>query len=305
MTDINFNLNNTEMKNSKYKYYLTFVALFSLSLISCDDFEPTVFNGDNTNNQSLVGFASAQLNLAVPIDSESELEVTVNVSTISDTDREYQISIVEPEEDAENIAFPETYNLPNTVTIPAGEYQGIFTIEGFDLGLVEPQARTFEIMLSSSNNNDVFSVQSATVSVFEVCPVPPDFLIGEYQIADDVATVGPNNGTENFAAETITITQGETETDRVFVAGILPAFAGDIEITLSLVCNEFVLRDVPVGLTCDGETSYIFTSAANGNNSNAVYDAENEQTTYTIFYTEDPNGSCGGPFLSSFSLTKI
>ena len=253
----------------------------------------------------MVGLETGQFNLSVPIDSQGQLEVTVNVTTLSPNDRTYNISIVEPEEGAENIAFPETYDVPETVVIPANEYQGTFVIEGFDLGLVEPQARTFEISLSSSNDEDVFSIQNATVSVFEVCPVPNDFLVGQYEIEDVDAAIGPGNDTENFASGVVDIQIGNESTDRVFTVGILPAFAGDRNITLSLVCNEFVLRDVDPALTCDGESDYIFTSASNGNNANTTYDTENELNEYTVFYTEDPNGSCGGPFLSSFKLTKI
>jgi len=293
------------MKNINFKLNIT-IVLLSLVLFSCDDFEPTVFNGENPNNQSLVGFESGAINLAVPIDSETEIEVTVNVSTISESDRTLQIDLVEPDEDAENIAFPETYDFPPTMTIPANSYQGTFLIQGYDMGLVEPQARTFEIALTSADEDDVFSTQNATVSVFEVCPVPGDFLVGDYSIEDVAASIGPGNGTENFAAGTISITVGEQPTDRLFTVGVLPAFAGDRDVTLSLVCNEFVLQNVDPNLTCDGgANSYVFTSASNGNNPNTTYDLDNVQTEYIINYTEDPNGSCGGPFQSSFRLTKI
>ena len=46
------------------------------------------------------------------------------------------------------------------------------------------------------------------------------------------------------------------------------------------------------------------TSTIDAGANNSSYDLSSD-LNFTIFYTEDPLGSCGGPFLSSFSLTKL
>ncbi len=285
------------MNIMNYKLSVFLIFVFSIVLVSCDDYQGTVFNGDNTNNQSLIGFETGQLNLSVPINSEGQIEVTVNVSTISDTDRNIGLSVVEPEEDAENIAFPETYDLPSSVTIPAGEYQGTFVIEGFDLGLVEPEPRTFEIALSSSDDNDVFSIQNATVSVFEVCPIPEDYLVGTYVIED-------SNGNLPTGAE-VDISVGDTPTERVFVTTFLPgsAVAADVDVVLGLNCNKFNLaEDININVLCvQGGPLFILSSAGPDNSS---YSLDSDQF-HVVNYTEDPLGSCGPASIQNFTLTKV
>jgi len=133
------------------------------------------------------------------------------------------------------------------------------------------------------------------------CPAPETFLVGEYQIADVTAVVGPGNGTSNFEPGLVNITGfGNT---RTFQNGILPAFNVEIEtINLRLNCSVIQIEDVNPSLQCNGVDAYLFTTTDEAGST--PYSLIDGDASFIINYIEDPLGSCGGPFISSFSLTK-
>jgi len=133
---------------------------------------------------------------------------------------------------------------------------------------------------------------------------PDTHFLGDYTIADNVATIGPGNGTANFAEGTVTLTVDPFDSSkRLFGAAVLPAFNGEIEsIILEFAStNQVILGDVDPSLSCGGGIPYIFTEADINNSIWNVCD----DSSIIINYTEDPNGSCGGPYASSLILTKI
>jgi hypothetical protein len=276
------------------------IYLLSLVLIvtSCDDFEPATFDG----GQTLVYFPDTSVNLDVTIGDTGVASVQINTTTLSNSDRSVTFQIVEEGTNANS----ENYDIPSfTATIPAGEYFGSFQINGIDIS-VDTTPELLLLELVSAGDDAVITQDIVEVSIKQVCPVPSDFLIGDYSIVDVSAQIGPGNGTENFASGTVSIEVGDEPTTRTFNVGILPAFAGNLDVELSLVCNSFVLQEVDPSLSCDGgENSYIFQSATVGGSADSTYDLLNILDQYVINYTEDPEGSCGGPFASSFSLTKI
>jgi len=274
----------------------TILLIMVLALASCDEKDPEIFDGNNTDNQVLVGFSDQQYNLPIAFESNGTVDVDVESTTLSSQDRVFNIDTINTGDD--NEALPETYDIPSTVTIPAGEYIGTFTITGLDADMVLDTSPRFVQIELSSQSSPLYSIQQAQIRLFEFCPVPADFLVGEYEIEDVSATIGPANDSANFASETVTIEIGESDTERVFTATII---GGEEQVTLDLICNEFILREVDPGIFCTEDTPYIYSEAS----SNTIYDINNPQNEYIINYTEDPNGSCGGPFNSSFSLTKV
>jgi len=273
------------------------LLIIAICFASCDDFEPEQFAGD----QTLVYFQDSSLSLDVTIDDVGQTIVQVNASTLSNQDRTIVFEVL-----PESNASEENYEIPSfSATIPAGEYFGYFVINGIDNSV--DQTPTLLILgLVSAGNDVVISDDILEITIRQVCPVPEDFLVGEYAIEDVEAEVGPANSTENFASGIVSIEIGREPTQRVFTAGILPAFAGDQEIVLDLRCNNFVLGLVDPNLTCDeGANSYTLIAASAGGGVDSTYDLQNMQNEYIINYTEDPEGSCGGPFQSSFRLTKI
>ncbi len=150
-------------------------------------------------------------------------------------------------------------------------------------------------------------VLASTVSMAQIdpetdCPAPENFLVGDYQIVDVSANVGPGNGTSNFAPGLVTIIgSGNT---RTFLNAILPAFTNNAlrTINLRLNCNVIQIEDVDANLSCDQVNNYIYTTTDVANST--PYSLTGSDASFVINYIEDPLGSCGGPFNSSFSLTK-
>lgn len=271
------------------KFAILFIgALFMFT--SCEETEAPIYDG----SQTLAYFNGTTSDLPVEINGSATVNIEVGASTISTSDRTVTVSI-----DTDNsTADAAIYSVPTSVVIPANEYFGTLTVTGTDNGLTT-DAQTLTLQIDGIDGG-VASPLTHTVTIVEVCPIPADYLVGDYQIADVSAAIGPANGTENFAAGTVNITAA-TETSRTFNNGVLPAFAGTSDVTINLICNTLVLAELSPGLTCNGTDSYIFIDAGANNSS---YDLSSD-LNFTIFYTEDPLGSCGGPFLSSFSLTKL
>jgi len=287
------------MKNKNIFKLLLAIAVVGFT--ACDDREEIIYDGNNTSNQALIGFSKESYNLEIEKDATGTLNIPIYSSALRNSDRTFNINIVVG--DDTTTADPSTYNLPATVTIPANEYQGNLIIEGTDNG-VETTPEILTIELEGVNATDASSLITSTINIYEVCPIPADFLVGSYTIADGTATVGPGNDSANFDTATVNISVGETPTSRVFSAVVLPGIGGANDITLSLVCGEFVLGNVNPGISCGDDIPYIYTKATDGGFVNSTYDLNQSDDSFLITYTEDLEGSCGGPFESTFQLTK-
>lgn len=153
---------------------------------------------------------------------------------------------------------------------------------------------------SSYSDALVVTTQSATIndtySIFE----------GNYQIEDVSAQIGPSNSTQNFASGVVTLTSIPFEENKkTFSASVMPAFLSNSQqITIEFLDDGTVkfIQDVNTTLSCNsGASNYRYTGI--GANT-ATYEVCNDNYVL-INYVEDPDGSCGGPYQSSFSLTKI
>ncbi|WP_460217962.1 hypothetical protein [Psychroserpens sp. MEBiC05023] len=274
------------------KIKIAVLSLMVAAFFGCDkdDNINTTFN--NTSGQSLVAFAGTSSDLAVVIDGTGTVDVQIEVSTVSDSDRTVTVSVDETSSAAaENYSF-----VSNMVTIPAGSYSGILTINGVD-NSVEPQAETIILNIQDSNaSNATLSPVQHTVNIFQVCPVPSDYLVGDYLLTD--------NGNENFGIDVpVTVTVDPSEpTNRLFTATFLPntGVAADVEVVITLGCNFYNVGTVDINVTCTQVTSYLITGAGA---SNSMYDL-NDDTVHTVNYLEDPEADCGPAIVQNFTLTK-
>ena len=132
------------------------------------------------------------------------------------------------------------------------------------------------------------------------CDVPSTFLVGEYIIEDNVATVGPNSGSSNFESGTYeVIANGNI---RSFQISLLPGFTpSDFIVELNLDCGIIQITDIDTDLSCSINT-LIFASTDDGGAT--TYDL-NDDGSFIINYIEDPLNSCAGPYESSFRMTKV
>lgn len=280
----------------KITIVITIVTLVT-SLISCDE-DVIVF--DNVNGQTMVKFdESSAVPLSVEIGTSETISLTLSSSVVSEIDRTVSLSVDEELTTLQSDA----YNFNSNAIIPAGEYSTEVEIEVSDTGL--DFTKVFDLVLNIDGISDSNSVsipsKKQTVSVGISCPIPADFMVGDYQIADVSGAIGPANGTSNFASNTVTLeANGST---RTFTAGVLPAFNSEIEtVTINLNCDVFQIGDVDPSLACTSGVSYIFT--ATDRDDSSTYSINGSDDFFIINYVEDPEGSCGGPFLASFSLTK-
>lgn len=265
-------------------------------VLSCDEsVEEVIYNGNPNENRTFISFPANVYNLPVTIDDTGSLDIILNSSTLSSSDRTFNVTLnTDPEI---TTADPATYTLPSTVTIPANSYQGTLTISGADNGLVDATIKQIVFNLTGLSDRDDIDNDEVIVNVFEVCPVPDTYLVGEYDLVD-------SNG--NFPTEQVTVSVGSTSTERVFNTTFLPGSGVDtvLPVTISLACNVFNLTpDIDITVSCTGGNPpyYILTSAGA---SNSTYSLASD-TVHTINYTEDPNASCGGTSIQNFTLTKI
>lgn len=276
---------------------ITYLVLFISAIVfqSCDvDKVDDDFYGDVKVYSE---FTTTTLSLPVLEGEANTASVAVKISTPTNTSG-LSINVLPKSDGVEGTDFTlDTSDLNFT----DGKIEGNLLIQGiFEAATLDGKSVFLE--LQSTDENVV--VQGNTVIEVRIekqCPVPSDYLVGEYTISDVQGTVGPNNGTVNFGG-TVTIEVGSAPTQRVFNSAVLPAFGRSAEVKLSLVCNNIGLSE-PVlpqpGLSCNQVDLYIFTPAET-----TSYDVSDDES-FIINYVEDPNGACGGPYEASFRLTKV
>lgn len=132
------------------------------------------------------------------------------------------------------------------------------------------------------------------------CDIPNSYLVGEYHIEDNVANVGPANSTSNFQSGTYQVTANGNI--RTFQISLLPGFTpNDFTVELTLDCGIIQMTDINTNISCTGDPLIFGTT----DNTNATTYDLSDDNTFIINYTEDPLGTCGGPYLSSFTMTKV
>lgn len=281
-------------KNMKYIYKITFILGVLLSVTSCDEtIDPIITNGIESENRTFLSFANTTVNLPVTIDDVGSVDLILNSSTVSTTDRVFNINL-----EAESTADPMTYTLPGTVLIPANSFQGVLTVNGTDNGLVDASVKQIVFSLSSLPDSVDMDLNRIVINVFEVCPVPDTFLVGDYTLAD-------SNG--NLLNGVVNVRIGPTPTERVFETTFLPGSGVDtiLDVTFTLACNLFDLSndvDISVSCTAGNPPFYILTSAGTANNGSYSLASD---VVHTITYTEDPFASCNPTSIQNFTLTKL
>ncbi|HEY0046550.1 MAG TPA: hypothetical protein VGB44_07565 [Flavobacterium sp.] len=282
----------------KYLSILLFVVAFS----ACDEVERTIYNGGE-GDRTFLAFSSNVYDLPVTIDQTGSVDVTLSSSTVSSVDRTYAISVVADE----STANPAVYNLPSTVTIPAGEHLGVFTITAQDNNMVETTAQNLVIQFTPLNESEDSDSTQATVSIFQVCPLNEGTFLGSY-LMEQISAINPDDGgVPVFEPQVVTITQANPEvpTSRQFSAIYLEGLGiGQPAATVrfNLACLDVIASaDIDTFLTCD-QVSNITLGPGTTPGS---YDTEDD-TEFTLTVTEyASDGGCGAaPYQVTFKFTK-
>lgn len=271
------------------KKYLFLLALGMFALYSCDE-EPLIF--DNVGGQTLVNFASSSVDLPVVIDATGSVEVGINVSTVSDSDRTFPVSVVTDATDAD----PNSYSV-GSVTIAAGSYNGVLTINGTDVN-VETTAKS--LVLAFDTAGDIVTDGNLTVSVFQICPIPAASFTGNYRVETITAGVF---GASTYGGDgnIVTLSVGSSSTQRVFDANYFEDGRFPRTFRLNFICNEVVtpFQDHLVG--CGGNDVNLNTGPAN---MFSTYDPSDD-SEFIVNVTDNVDSDCGGsPVQASYRFVK-
>lgn len=274
------------------------LLVVALLFASCDDVEPTIYNGNIEQNDTFLSFSRSVYLLPVVQNQTGEVKVVFNSSTASDVDRVYNIEVGFPESSPAN---PATFTVPASVTIPAGEYQGSFTIPGVDNDLVDEVVKRFTLTVTNLSDNEYLDSDTVTVNIYEVCPLQADFL-GDYAIQ---VTSEPL-GIPAFEAGVVTLVEGDSQYERVFNATVYPGYGGNKEVTLAFACNFVNLgQSINTNVTCDVDDdtkSLVHAPAELADRS--AYNT-NDDSYFELTFIEDSQSDCGSPANTVLTFTKV
>lgn len=265
--------------------------LLALIVTSCEDVEPTIFNGNDTSNETFISFSQLVYNLPVVRDESGTIEVVLNVSTVSNVDRVYNLTVNEELSTAD----PSIYTLPSSITVPAGEYQGFAEITANDINVTSDiQTIVFSI---SNLTNENFDAENYTINVFEVCPLEAPFS-GTYIVTGE-GKFGPVILEEPI--EVIVVSEYVRSFNANFIPEALPGGVDieDVEFTMS--CGQTFLNNTEIDMNagCSDVTVVYGPGATTG------FYIPGDDSQFTLNLTEDMNSSCGGgPVQVSLTFTK-
>jgi hypothetical protein len=216
-------------------------------------------------------------------------------------DRTVNVNVVST--GSENEATSDQYSVASTVIIPANTYRGTLAFTGFDNGIEigETKTVTLEITdISGDVDANLDGLSSTTVSMFQVCPVEPDFFIGEYQLT----TTAPGIfGIDTFVEGVVTLEQGESSSDaRKFSSFVYPAFGtyGPFNFRFTLVCGTVLVPSgQDTGIGCDINTRLGPSGSTGG------YEAGDDSVLVIDFLDDEGGASCGAETNATITLTKI
>ncbi|KQC32919.1 hypothetical protein AAU57_06000 [Nonlabens sp. YIK11] len=271
-----------------------------MAVVSCDNEDVDVIY-DGSNRETLLSFEVTTVDLPITINSDGAVTIPVEASSLSDVDRTYNVSIVDEATDV----VAGSVSVPNTVTIPAGSYEGDLTITGTDInGDVEVDARPLVLELSSPNAADNFTNQRVTVNVFQVCPVDNTAFTGDYQLTQlSGGYFAPPNSTVFEPGEIITLTNADNNLQRQFVSDYAPFNAfPDRTYRMNFVCNKIRFVDQGTGNGCSVQLFLGPTTDPAVDFSE--YDP-NDDSQFTISLRQDTTEDCGPGNTATILATKV
>ncbi|HYD90606.1 MAG TPA: hypothetical protein VEA37_03850 [Flavobacterium sp.] len=284
----------------KRVYKFTFALASLLALASCEDPEPTIYNGDVNELETFVDFTNSVYSLPVVRDEDGSVEITLQASTVSSVDRTYTLTI----DEGASTADPGIYTFPASITIPAGQHAASAVVEAVDEGVT---ASNQTIVFSISNLADFESTDgdSVTINIFEVCPLQDEFL-GDYVFnqTSGILTSGGNDVTIFEQGGIVTLEAGSNEYERVINSEWFPGvWDQPMTFVINFNCGQtFVPNGDLNGLYCGEDSSIIFEfgqGAVPG-----TYNTNND-AVITVNVLQDLNSSClESPVQASFTLTK-
>ena len=280
----------------------SFFKLFILACLfaSCEDVEPTIFNGKE-GNPVFLSFSRSEYTLPIVRDGIGALDIVLQVSTLSSSDRTYNVELIP--NDTPSAANPATYSYPATITIPAGQYTGILKVTGLDGGMVDGVAKFFAIRIPDSQLQGIsFDSNQTSIKVVEVCPLEASFT-GSF-LMEQTSPVWPSTDDFAFGSDIIVdIKVGDNDYERIFEASPYPTFGFPAEtVRMTFTCEGVNLSEsYNLGSGCTEDETILFNPGANP----TPYDPADD-SVFTLTITENAARACGGaPRQTSIQFTKV
>lgn len=291
---------------------LIYITVFFLIAISCGEQETIKY--DVFGEETLIKFEAITSNLEVIVDSEGSIEIPISVSTFASTERTVNVEVLAFPEGTEDAAAPDQYIFNGDVVIPANELEGSIRVTGLDDGLEEGETLRLQLQIVGGSFPGINIAEGIhTVNIFQICPIPEDYLVGRYMLNSPLSNIKCSADQTFFIGNNVEveISIGASGIQRVFRAKYSPGscdgFNGPYDFVLSLACGTVSLAEpVTTGVSCSSVADITIANDA-GRPSN--YNV-NDDSQITVNVIDDINGSCtdccGAPFLNqSFTLTKI
>lgn len=275
------------------------ILLLSLIVFSCGDHEDVIY--DPSTSTTFAFFNSQSTALEVLINESASAEITVGASTLSSTDRTLTLAI----DEELTTASPDMYSFSTSVTIPANEYFGSFTVTAIDNGLTVDPVNLVLRIESVSDGGDVSSAVHS-ISMVETCPVASDFAVGTYtltHVSGGVAAAGfaPALGD----GVDVELVNGESSTERIFNVKCYPSFGFSnpaADFSFNLVCEAVVANGIvpgqASGVGCGGSITF------GPGDMNGSYDVSDD-SVITLIFNEDTENICGDTGVTTVTLTKV
>lgn len=274
--------------------FLFLAAIFT----SCEDVEPTLYNG-TLEEGTFISFSRTRYALPIERDATGTLNIIVNASSVSSVDRTYNVELIPST--SLSAANPATYSFPGTVTIPAGQYQGVLVVTGQDNDLVTEEVKEFRIRLTGVNDANI-DQDIAIVEVFEVCALQDeDQFLGNYMVDQITSNFGPA-GTTSIPEGPVVLVEGDTPYERTFVTEPYPGFGLDaFTFVINFKCDFVNMgTNVDTGIGCQGN-NIRWQPTANP----AAYNTADD-STFDVVFTENVSSSCNtGPREVRLRFTRI
>ncbi len=272
----------------KISIILTF-AFAILLTIGCEQNKNVQFDAEN--GQTYAAFRGSSVNLPINIDTGvGSVTVMLDVTTAKPTDRTIAISVKD-----NSTATTAMYSFNQSVTVPAGEYNTTFTIDGMTDVLMAGDSKKLVLEVSSVDNG-VVSTSEFSVNLFLVCPIPDGAFTGSYLIEQTSPYVdGPTLSTGTIV--TVTATDNDSRTFQTeaypnYCSGTFFAFNFD------LVCGAIKVPNLNTTCSCGNATDW-FTGATTPETYNV-----NDDSSFLLTFTDDTQNNCGSAVQTTYKFTK-
>lgn len=187
----------------------------------------------------------------------------------------------------------------SSVTIPAGEFTAVVDIDIIQDNIEAGEQLNLILEIVSADLPINKEVSKATHVLSVTCPVDETFVVGDYLIEQTTPFAdGLSPSLSTGTVVTIETVDGE-ETGRTFSTQNYPRFCTDfMDFRFDIVCGSIVAATNTSTCPC-GDGPFFFGAAT----TSSTIDL-NDDSSFTLVFTDDVTSNCGAPVQTSYTFTK-